>query len=190
MRRDDMRLRHLTPPQVVDSAREALAYRRSWFKLLTSLVLTVIAVVFIFNLVLGLAIVRGDSMRPALREWDLMLYSRLGGEWRRGDIVSLQTENTYFSKYVKRIVGLPGETVDISDDGFVLIDGVAIDEPYVYSTTHPMEEIPFPLTLRAGEYFVLGDNREHSRDSRSIGTVKRAEIHGKILFVFRTGKGF
>ena len=81
--------------------------------------------------------------------------------------------------YVKRVIGLPGETVDI-ENGQVFIDGEALDEPYIREPMIPEE--PMHFEVPEGCYFVLGDNRENSQDSRVFGAVRKEEITGRAFF--------
>ncbi|MCK4696793.1 MAG: signal peptidase I, partial [Dehalococcoidia bacterium] len=96
-------------------------------------------------------------------------------EPERGDVIILDPPFEIEEVYIKRLIALPGDTVEVKD-GVVYINGTAIDEPYI-------EEAPtytFPLTeIGEGEYFVLGDNRNNSNDSHSWGTMPRQNIVGK-----------
>ena len=86
------------------------------------------------------------------------------------------------TRLVKRVIGLPGDEVDIRD-GSVYVNGARLDEPYVKGTTYA-REISFPVTVPEGKYIVFGDNREVSKDSRSFGFIDRDQIEGKALFRF------
>jgi len=137
----------------------------------------------------------GDAMSPVLKNGDVLLVDRMvynAKKPARGDIIAFKpngNENAHYS--VKRIVGLPGETVQIQD-GQVYIDGeVLVKDIYSYEIVDAgvaSEEIE----LKSDEYFVLGDNHESSVDSRmaDIGNVKREDIYGKIWFVASGGTDF
>jgi len=186
MRRSNNGTPPLMPAQVMGERRRVFACRRSWLRLFMRLVCAAAVASVLFGAVFGLALVRGDSMNPAYRSNDLALFFRLGG-LNRGDVVILQMDGGRPSKYVKRIIGLPGDTVDIDGQGSVLVNGTPLDEPYIYAKTQPRPAVEFPLVLGAGEYFVLGDNRGHSQDSRSFGKVARRQVNGRVLAVFRVG---
>ena len=137
----------------------------------------------------------GDSMKPVLENGDITLVNRIvynASRPKRGDIIAFHpngNEKSYC--YIKRIVGLPGETVELKD-GQVYINGEAIKEKY---ETIPWEDtgvIEEAVVLKDDEYFVLGDDRQNSEDSRNseIGNVKREEIEGKVWFVISFGKNF
>ena len=137
----------------------------------------------------------GDSMNPVLKNGDVVLVNRIlydASSPKRGDIIVFKPNgNENLHSYVKRIVGLPGETVQIKD-GAVYIDGKKLKE--IYKTTS-LEEAGLAaeeITLGGNEFFVLGDNRESSEDSRmaDIGNVKRSEIEGKAWFNITPGNRF
>lgn len=129
------------------------------------------------------AIVTSRSMEPTFRVGDRFLVDHrraLSGKWKRGDIVLLQTANGRWGEdvLVKRIIGLPGERVEIFK-GRIYIDGSLLPENYLKERPLPDDEAP--LVLGASEYYVLGDNRNNSGDSREYGPVENAEIRGRVL---------
>lgn len=128
--------------------------------------------------------VYGNSMEPVLKEGDVVLVDkltpRLGGI-NRYDMVVFRyryRENQY---YIKRVIGLPGETVQIVD-GKVLIDGAVLEEPFGTEPIEKAKGAAKPVVLGEDEYFVLGDNRNHSSDSRDsdIGNLAKDEIVGRV----------
>lgn len=162
--------------------------RRSRRALLARLLITALIVYLAFGVCLGVAVVEGDSMSPALEEGDVGLFLRVGASYRAGDIVLVKTEEG--TEYVKRVVGLPGQTVDIREGtGELLIDGEALLEPYVYEGTYGKTGVEYPLTLGEDEYFVLGDHRENSLDSRNYGPVRGEQLDGKLLFILFRWQG-
>lgn len=137
----------------------------------------------------------GDAMSPVLKNGDVLLVNQLvynAKKPARGDIIAFKpngNENAHYS--VKRVVGLPGETVQIQD-GQVYIDGeVLVKNIYSYEITDAGIASE-PIELEEDEYFVLGDNHESSVDSRmaDIGNVRRDDIYGKIWFVASMGSDF
>ena len=143
---------------------------------------------------LNQTIVTGHSMSPTLEADDMCLVDRVAysvGDPRRFDIVLFEREDTgQFN--IKRVIGLPGETVQIMN-GMVYINGEALSDPRVghISLAGIAEN---PVVLQEGEYFLIGDNADSSEDSRfaNIGNVKRGNIQGKIWFRIRPldGLGF
>ncbi|MUM76550.1 signal peptidase I [Pseudodesulfovibrio sp. F-1] len=104
----------------------------------------------------------------------------------RGDIVVFKYPEDETKDFIKRVVALPGETLEIREK-VVYIDGQPLDEPYVRHTKHTMEPVRDnfgPYTVPEGQYFMLGDNREASHDSRWWGPVKREKIVGKALVIY------
>ncbi|WP_272699234.1 signal peptidase I [Desulfovibrio sp. Fe33] len=108
------------------------------------------------------------------------------GDPQRGDIVVFLFPEDESKDFIKRVIGLPGETLEVRNK-VVYINGRALDEPYVLHTkadTLPVRDNFGPVVIPQGEYFVMGDNREGSYDSRWWGTVKRSKIVGKALVIY------
>ncbi len=126
-------------------------------------------------------------MTPTLKDGDRIFVTTSPGELKRGDIVSFLFPKDTSKYYIKRIVGLPGETLEIRE-GKVFINNVELDETYVlgpYNTTKPT--FP-PKVIETDQYYVLGDNRDNSSDSRYWGTVSKELINGKFLMTYATEK--
>jgi signal peptidase I len=154
----------------------------------------------------ALTTVHQSSMQNTLFEGHMLIMNKVSYyfiEPQKGDIiVFLNGENTegFINKYrifikdvqlrfrksyrmnrlIKRVIAVAGDTVDIRD-GKVYINGEVIEEPYIKGSTPSMSDI-YPLTLKDGEFFVMGDNRENSSDSRSFGPIKRENIEGRAMF--------
>jgi signal peptidase I len=120
----------------------------------------------------------GHSMRPNINDGDKLFMLKQIGELKRGDIVVFLFPEDQSKSYIKRIVGLPGETVDF-EEGKVFINGNRIEEPYLNPDFVTDDSMPSSVTIAADNYFVLGDNRKNSSDSRFWGTVPRKLIYGK-----------
>lgn len=137
----------------------------------------------------------GDSMNPELENGDIVLLNRIVYDMStpdRGDVIAFQpngNENSHF--YIKRIVGLPGETIELRD-GKLFADGKEIVEKYDTTTIEEVGLLEEPITLANNEFFVLGDDRQNSEDSRvaDIGNVKRSEIEGKVWFTISPRSNF
>jgi signal peptidase I len=99
-------------------------------------------------------------------------------EPERGDIVIIRDPDLSAERLIKRVIGLPGETIRI-DDGAVWIDGVRLDEPYVKGSTYP-STLEMPYRIPPDSVFVMGDNRERSLDSRALGAIPLSSIEGKV----------
>lgn len=130
--------------------------------------------------------VDGSSMEPMLSDGDNLIVDKITYRFRdpqRFDIIVFPfkyKENTY---YIKRIIGLPGETVQIDEQGNIYIDGEILEENYGSEIIEPdyIGIASSPVVLGEDEYFVMGDNRNHSSDSRTdiVGNIKRKDIIGR-----------
>ena len=159
-----------------------------------------VAVVLLLNLfVCKLAIVSGDSMYPTLHDKDILLIWMLGEGADPGDIVVVKTteeSSMHGDKLVKRVIATGGQTVRIDyDANLVYVDGVALEEPYLnYEEPDPMLAVSgtTEFAVPEGTVFVMGDNRNHSGDSRdaSIGFVALENIMGVEILRIPTGEWF
>lgn len=169
---------------------------RNWRKSLLVFahdVLYLLAVLIILSLVLRVVVVSGTSMNDTLKDGDylLVLSNVFYQNPKQGDIV-VASKSTFDDgkPIVKRVIATEGQIVDIDfTTGIVYVDGIALDEPYTKTPTTLQEGVSFPLVVEEGCLFVLGDNRNGSRDSRhpDIGLINKKEIIGKVLFVFLPG---
>lgn len=130
--------------------------------------------------------VYGHSMEPVLKDGQTVLVDKLAyrlGEPERFDVIVFRDRREEGRYYMKRIAGLPGETVQIAD-GRVTIDGVLLEEPSEREEIRDARRASEPVVLGQAEYFVLGDNRNGSSDSRDsdIGNVSAEQIIGRVVF--------
>ena len=137
------------------------------------------AVVLCVTLFFPVLQVTGDSMEPGLREGNLIL-TRKTDHLKTGDICGFYYNNELL---LKRVIGVPGDMVDIDAEGNVSVNGQILNEPYVLQKALGKSDVSFPLPVPEDCYFVMGDNREVSIDSRSsiIGCVNREQIEGKVI---------
>lgn len=131
--------------------------------------------------------IQGPSMRPGLHDGQAVIVNELGyvfGSPQRGDVIVFHPPFNPKEQYIKRVIAVPGDTFSVTDTS-VIVNGVALKEPYVNdSETGSENGAAIPETkLGPGEYFVLGDNRGDSTDSRAFGSVPRQNIVGKAEFV-------
>ncbi len=144
----------------------------------------VIAIMILFTFVFRFVGVIGESMENTLFQDDWLCVSAYIAEPEYGDIVIITHANYFTEPLVKRVIAVSGQTVDL-DDGYVYVDGVKLDEPYTHGVTVKLDySIKFPLKVPEGKYFVLGDNRENSTDSRTslCGLIDEDDILGKVRF--------
>lgn len=126
-------------------------------------------------------------MQPALKAGDRILISRDVRRLGRGDIIVFYHPKEQSKSYIKRIVGLPGETIQIRG-GTVLTDGSVLEEPYVVAENNRQPSDYGPVKLPRDNFYVMGDNRDYSTDSRSWGTVPRTHIYGKFMSKYAEAK--
>ena len=161
---------------------------------LHDVVFLVAGILLVFSLLFRVVIVRGPSMKNTLidGDWLLLMSNVLYSNPKQGDVVVACKESyDNGTPIVKRVIATEGQTVNIDfEEGIVYVDNVALDEPYTLTKTNLYEGVSFPLTVDEGCLFVLGDNRNESKDSRStdIGLIDRREILGKAVFVLFPGK--
>ncbi len=190
---------------ITTKAKKARARRSPLWDILETLVLALVIFVGVRSVVLNFR-VDGSSMEPSLHNGEMLLVNRQvythfdgnsllsaipgigqqdGDEWylfhppQRGDIVIFEPPQTHSEPYIKRIIALPGERVSVHDGG-VYIDGKRLDEPYLNSLTLSQGVMTDqPYVVEPDHVFVLGDNRNNSRDSRMFGSVPISNIIGK-----------
>jgi signal peptidase I len=150
-------------------------------EILETILLTIILFVVI-NAITGRSQVNGSSMEATLHDGEYLIISKLA-YWirppQRGDIIVLHPPKNPGEDYIKRIVGLPGESVEVRN-GAVWVDGIVLDEPYVSSTPRNAG----PWTLEEDEYLVFGDNRGDSDDSHKWGPLPVENIVGKAWLTY------
>ncbi len=150
-------------------------------------------IVIVFLVLLRIVVVSGTSMNDTLMDGDylLLLGDIFYQQPQQGDIIvaSISTFDNG-APIVKRVIATEGQIVDIDfESGTVFVDGEALDEPYTKTLTTTFEGVKFPLFVEDGYLFVLGDNRNNSKDSRDpdIGLIDKREVLGKVIFLFLPG---
>ena len=161
---------------------------KDFYEWVQALVCSVLVVVMLFTFVIRMIGVDGHSMVPTLQDGDrlLVLNSMLYDDYKYGDIVVLRKSSFLSEPIVKRVIATEGQTVDIDfSTGSVYVDGVLLKEDYINELTFEEEGTEFPLTVPEGSIFVMGDNRNHSNDSRDsrLGTVDTRFVIGKAVFL-------
>lgn len=165
---------------------------RELYEWVRALVSAVTAVVLVFTFAVRMIGVDGHSMVPTLQNGDRLAVTAglLAGTYRPGDVVVLRKDSFLDEPIVKRVIAVGGQTVDIDfSTGSVFLDGKLLNEPYINELTFREEGTRFPLTVPEGSIFVMGDNRNHSNDSRDarLGTVDTGYVIGRAVFLLYPG---
>ena len=179
-----------TVGETEDSAESFENVVYDWARCLLS---AVVGVVLLFTFAVRMIGVSGGSMQNTFYTGDrLIMLNSMFCDFQPGDIVVVNAYNAELSDtIIKRIIAVGGQTVDINlQSGIVYVDGNPLDEPYVKELTYTTGGTKFPLTLAEDEVFVMGDNRNHSTDSRStqLGAIKRDYLQGEAFFLLIPGK--
>jgi len=158
-------------------------YKQRYHSVLRSTVFTLITVaavaVLVATLWLPVLQIFGSSMTPTLQDGDI-IFSVKNSHMEQGDIIAFYYNNKIL---IKRVVATPGDWVDIDPDGTVYVNGTALEEPYLTEKHFGDADIELPYQVPESKYFVLGDHRATSVDSRhtAVGCVSQEQVVGKIL---------
>ncbi len=150
----------------IDAERERLKYRKKYMHALTSTVYVLVIVaavsVLLATIFLPVLQVSGTSMEPTIEGGDIIVLLSTG-DFQTGDLVGFYYQNKLL---LKRVIGHPGDIINIDDDGNVYVNDVLIDEPYVTEKALGETDITYPYQVPENRYFIMGDNRATSVDSR------------------------
>ncbi len=172
------------PLERADHDRSGFIGAITWFRdLMLSVLIAVLVILFLYRPVK----VEGTSMMPSLYDQERLFINQFSYKFgldgiKRGDTVVFWFPEDVKQSYIKRVIGVPGDTIAV-DDGYVILNGKKLVENYV--PTDYRDDRSYPATVvPPNEYFVLGDHRVSSNDSRAWGFVPRNYIYGKAVFVF------
>ena len=137
----------------------------------------------LFGLIFGICHMKNEDMMPRISSGDLLLYYRLQQSFVSGDVIVFQKDG---KRYVGRVAAHGGDTVEITEDAQLSVNGSTVIENDIYYSTPRYESgIAYPVTLAENEVFVLCDYREGAKDSRYFGPVSKSEIKGKVITIVR-----
>lgn len=157
--------------------------RFTFLREILDLVVLIGAIYALVNLATVRFIVQGPSMQPTFEENQFLIVSRVNyllGKPERGDIIVFHYPGNIDEDYIKRVIGVPGDTIEIRETQ-VYVNDAMLDEPYINEPCRPAQCPDSTRTLGPDEYWVMGDNRNRSSDSRSFGPILREHIVGEVL---------
>ena len=184
MRKNETQITEIPPLSVLEAQLKEEKKKRRFGRALRSVIATLITVaaiaVLIAQSLLPVLRIYGSSMNPTLSQGNVVVAVK-SSSFKTGDIVAFYWNNKIL---IKRAIAMPGDWVDIDDEGNVSVNGKVIDEPYLQDKALGQCDITLPYQVPDGGIFVMGDNRSVSVDSRSttIGVVSDEQIVGKIVF--------
>lgn len=177
-------LRDMPEISQLEAELKRVQYKRRYRTVFRSTVYTLITVaaiaVLVATLFLPVLQIYGNSMTPTLSEGDIVI-SLKGASFEQGDVIAFYYNNKIL---VKRVICGPGSWVDIDEDGTVYVDNKPIEEPYIKEKAFGDCDIELPYQVPESRYFVMGDHRATSVDSRNtaVGCIAEEQILGKIVF--------
>lgn len=180
----EQQVQNLPTSEQLAQEMKRLKYRRDFRRMIVSTISSLIVVaaiaVLISMLFLPVLRVTGTSMTPTLQNDEFVICS----EWSKiecGDIIAFHFNNKIL---LKRVIGLPGDWIDIAEDGTVYVNGEELVEPYIDEKSLGQCDVDFPYQVPENRYFVLGDHRETSIDSRAstVGCIADEYVIGRVFF--------
>ena len=163
---------------------QRLRANRNLLEWVDSLVFAAVLLALVFTFGVRIVRVDGSSMNPGLVDGERLLLSSLPYTPEYGDVVVIDSYTDYGKLLIKRVIGQEGDVIDIDfETGTVYRNGQPLDEPYTAEPTYLYEGVDFPLTVPEGMLFIMGDNRNDSKDSRSpeIGCVSEGDVLGEAV---------
>ena len=152
-------------------------------QLLLKIAFIVLVVFLIFTFLYGIVRINDVSMKPAIKDGDLVMYYRLDKRFISGDVAVFENDGRITCG---RVVAVAGDTVDITKNGLKINDAEQISQDIYFDTTQFKNGVDFPITVGEGQVFVLGDNRPKASDSRIYGCIDLKDIRGKVIAIIRS----
>lgn len=171
------------PEEIIAGRQKKLAYRAEIVSFFARAAVMAAVLFILFGMIFGITPMNNNDMSPRISAGDLMLYYRLEKDLISSDVVVYEKEG---KEYTGRIVARGGDTVEITEDSSLKVNGSVVLENNIYYITPQYEsDVTYPVTLEQNQYFILGDFREGAADSRYFGAVDISEIKGKVITVIR-----
>ncbi len=175
---------YIPTEEEIASERKRLKTRKEYIRIFLTTIYALIVVAsvaaLIATMIMPVLQVSGSSMEPTLNDDDIIVLVKTS-KFKTGEICGFYWQNKLL---LKRVIGGPGDIISIDGEGNVTVNGEVIDEPYIKEKSLGICDIEFPYQVPENRYFVLGDNRDVSIDSRSseIGSIEKEQIIGKVFF--------
>lgn len=172
--------------ELIAEKKRVIQKRKTVVSEIVKLTFTIGIIALLLFVVFGFAVVDGNSMYPALRDGDLVMFYRLENSYTAGDIIAFHLDADG-KNYVKRVVAREGDVVNIDNEsGYLIVNGSVMTDEVLFPTTSSGDTISYPYKVPENCVFVMGDNREKSIDSRTFGAIDCGYIKGKLMLVLRT----
>ena len=152
-------------------------------QLLLKIAFIVLAVFLIFTFLYGIVRINDVSMKPAIKDGDLVMYYRLDKRFISGDVVVFEDGGRTTTG---RVVAVAGDIVDITKNGLKINGAEQISQDIYFDTTQFKDGVDFPVTVGSGQVFILGDNRPQASDSRIYGCIDIKDVKGKVIAIIRS----
>lgn len=152
-------------------------------QLLLKISIIILAVFLIFTFLYGIVRINDVSMKPAIKDGDLVMYYRLDKRFISGDVAVFEDDG---KTTTGRVVAVAGDTVDITKNGLKINGAEQISQDIYFDTTQFKNGVDFPITVGEGQVFLLGDNRPQASDSRIYGCINIKDVRGKVIAVIRS----
>lgn len=151
-------------------------------QLLLKIAIIIFAIILIFTFLYGIVRINDVSMKPAIKDGDLVMYYRLDKRFISGDVAVFEDNGR---NTTGRVVAVAGDTVDITRDGLKINGADQVSQDIYFDTTQFKDGVDFPITVGEGQVFILGDNRPQASDSRTFGCIDLNDVKGKVIAVIR-----
>lgn len=172
-----------SPETVIRTRIRRLADQEEIVSFLVKLVWMGVLLAVLFGGIFGITSMKNNDMMPRISSGDLVLYYRLEQKLRSQDVVVVEKDGV---QYIGRIVAAGGDSVEITEESRLKVNGSLVVESDIYYSTPRYESgVEYPVSLSEDQYFILGDFRDNAKDSRYFGAVSRGEILGKVITVIR-----
>ena len=168
--------------EIIEKELKRETYKTKYLKVLKSTILTLVVVIsfaaLIATLIMPVLEISGNSMSPTFNDGEIVLALKKN-KYKQGDIIAFYHGNKIL---IKRIIGKSGDWIDIDKDGFIYVNNEKLEEEYIDKLAYGNTDIDLPYQVPDNKYFVLGDDRENSIDSRNtqIGSIDQNDVVGKI----------